>query len=113
MGIFYDVLTAFLYRAFTHASYAISTYGVLEFLLLLSILFGLAGTLVGGAWWARGASNKAVIAAVMGIVFFGFIYNNRVKIGFDDPKVVVIPFAGLVAIFLIIGRAVGHAESNR
>jgi len=113
LGIFYDVLAAFLYRAFTNASYASPTYGVLEFALLLSILLGFAGTLIGGAWWARRASNEAVIAAVIGIVFFGFIYNNRAKIGFDDPKVVVIPFAGLVAILLIIGRAVGHAESNR
>jgi ABC-type uncharacterized transport system permease subunit len=80
--------------------------------LMLSILFGLAGTLAGSAMWARGAAGGAVIMAVLGVIVFALIYGIRVKIGFDDPKVLVIPFAVLVVISLFLGRLMGRFSSN-
>src|ERR1700736_5810222 len=104
LGIFYDVLAAFPYYVFTKTSFTSSTYKVLGLVLMLCILFGLVGTFIGSVMWARAASNQAVLAAVMGIILSTLIYGNRVRFGFDDPRVMVIPFAGLVAFLLIIGR---------
>jgi hypothetical protein len=50
--------------------------------------------------------------AVMGVILFTLIYGSRAKFGFDDPKIMVIPFAALVVVLLIVSRVVGHVTSN-
>lgn len=62
---------------------------LLEFSFVAAILIGMNGTFIGSAMWASRASTEAVIAAVVGIIFFVLIYGNRAHIGFDDPKIMV------------------------
>jgi hypothetical protein len=118
IGICSDTLAAFLYYAFVEVSftwmrtYALG-YKLLGLALMLSILFGVAGTLVGSVMWARRAASGSVIMAVGGVILSALIYGNRVKFGFDDPKVLVIPFAILVVISLFIGGVMGRFASNR
>jgi hypothetical protein len=76
-------------------------------------LLGIAGTLDGSVMWARRATDGAVIMAVMGVILFALIYGNRVRFGFDDPKVMVIPFAVLAVISLFIGRMIGRASNQQ
>lgn len=97
VGVFSDVLALLL-----------DTYHVFGLVLLVSVVIGIIGTLIGGLMWARRASNESVAAAVMGIVMFLFLYGNRVKIGFDDERILVFPFALLVVMFLVIARVIGH-----
>jgi hypothetical protein len=49
----------------------------------------------------------------MTLILATMIYVNRVRFGFDDERVLVVPFAGLVVFLMIIGRAIGHAEASR
>jgi hypothetical protein len=116
VGICCDALVPFLYYLFDEMSFGGRSdafgFRLLVLALMLSILFGIVGTFVGSVMWARRAANEAVIMAEMGVIFFVLIYGNLVKIGFDDPKIMVIPFAVLVAILLFIGRVIGHVASN-
>lgn len=75
--------------------------------LILSILCGVTGTLLGSAMWARRASGGAILMAGLGVILLTLIYDNRVRIGFDDPKGLVIPFGFLIIISLFIGRMIG------
>lgn len=115
VGIFFDLLVAFLDHALSNPNIVFTrgTFDLLERSLGLSVLFGLLGTSIGIVMWARRASNEAVIAAVIGLILTMMIYVNRVKFGFDDERVLVVPFVGLVVLLMIIGRAVGHAKANR
>jgi hypothetical protein len=117
VGICCDALVPFLYYLFDEMSIGGRSdafgFRLLVLALMLSILFGTIGTFVGSVMWARRAANEAVIMAEMGVILFLLIYGNLVKIGFDDPKIMIIPFAVLVAILLFIGRVIGHVASNR
>jgi hypothetical protein len=115
VGICCDALVPFLYYLFDENGGRSDGFGfrLLVLALMVSILFGIVGTFVGSVMWARRAANEAVAMAEIGVILFVLIYGNRVKIGFDDPKIMVIPFAVLVAILLFIGRVIGHVASNR
>lgn len=80
--------------------------------LLTAIVLGLGGTWVGSFMWARNASTEAVIAAEFFIILSLLIYDNRVRIGFDDPKGLVFPFASISACLMLIGRLVGPVASR-
>jgi hypothetical protein len=110
VGIFFDLLVALLDHALSNPG---GKFYLLERGLVLSAWFGLLGTSVGTVMWARRASTEAVIAAVAGLILAMMIYVNRVRFGFDDERVLVVPFVGLVVLLMIIGRAVGHAKANR
>ena len=114
-GIVFDAIAAILDHLVSRSNIAVSplTYGFLTGALFLSAFFGLIGTSAGSLMWARRASNAAVIAAVMGLVLATMIYTNRVTFGFDDERVMLIPFVGLIVLLLIAGRLAGHAKSNR
>jgi ABC-type uncharacterized transport system permease subunit len=81
--------------------------------LLAAIFLGISGTFIGSVMWARRASTEAVVATVVGVIFFVLIYGNRAQMGFDDPKIMVIPFALAVTVLLLIGRAVGYIRQER
>jgi len=63
--------------------------------------------------WAKRAASGTVIMAGLGVILLMLIYGNRVRIGFDDPKIMVIPFGFLVLLSLLIGRVIGYVASNR
>lgn len=113
LGVLYDALAAFLYRISINISYRDARHGVVDFALMLSLVLGVAGTSIGSAMWARGASNRVVIGSVIGLVLLIVVYVRRATFGFDDPRIVVPAFAGLVVFFLLLGRAVGVAEQYR
>jgi hypothetical protein len=115
VGILFDVLVAFLDHAVSdpNAAFTGRTFDLLIHALGLFALLGLLATSAGSVMWARRASTEAVIAAVIGLILMMMIYVSRVRFGFDDERVVVAPFAGLVVLLMIIGRAVGHAKANR
>ena len=114
LGIAFDILCAFLYHAVSdpHEAFTAKTFHLLVDAMLLSALLGLVTTSVGSVMWARRASNAAVIAAVIGLILATMIYVNRVTFGFDDGRVLIVPFVGLVVLLMIIGRAAGQAKAN-
>ena len=81
--------------------------------LMLSIVFGIVGNLIGSAMWAKRAASGTVIMTALGLILLILIYGNRVRIGFDDPKIMVIPFGFPVLLSLLIGRVIGYVASNR
>jgi hypothetical protein len=110
VGICSDALVPFLYYLFeTHPLPS----KLLVVTLLLSICSGVIGTLLGTAMWAKRAETGAVVMVAFGVVLLTLIYDNRLKIGFDDPKGLVIPFAFLVVFSLLVGRLIGYAARNR
>jgi hypothetical protein len=117
VGICSDVLVPFLYYLFEEMSFDSRTHSVgftfLGFVLMLSIFSGIVGTLVGSAMWAKRAASGTVVMAVLGVILLLLIYGNRVKIGFDDPKIMIIPFGLLVVLSLLIGRVIGYVALNR
>jgi hypothetical protein len=114
-GIAFDAIAAILDHLVARSNIAVSplAYGFLTGALFLSAFFGLIGTSAGSLMWARRASNAAVIAAIIGLVLATMIYTNRATFGFDDERVMVIPFVGLMMLLLIVGRLVGHTKANR
>jgi hypothetical protein len=109
IGIVSDVLVSLLYHAFVNG---LRPPNVLVFSLLTSILLGISGTFIGSVMWARRASSEAVIAAVFSIILLMLLYGNRVQIGMDDPKIMVIPFALVVVLLLLIGHVFGKVRQN-
>ena len=80
---------------------------------MLSICSGIIGTLLGSAMWAKRAESSAVVMVALGVILLMLIYDNRVRIGFDDPKMLVIPFGFLVVLSLLVGRVIGYVASQR
>jgi hypothetical protein len=117
IGLCSDASVPFLYYAFVEMSFRsrMDSFGakLLVAGLLLSILFGIAGTFIGSVMWAWRASSGSVAMAIFGVVLAVLLYANRAEIGFDDPKIMVVPCGLLVALLLFVGRVVGHAISNR
>jgi hypothetical protein len=106
-----------LYYVFEEKNFDTRTYPLgsklLVLALMLSICSGIVGTLLGSAMWAKRAENGAVIMVAFGAILLMLIYDNRVRIGFDDPKMLVIPFAFLVVLSLLVGRVIGYVLSHR
>ena len=92
---------------------SLDSYYIYGLVLLVSVVIGIIGTLIGSVMWARRASNDSVAAAVVGIVMFLFLYGNRVKMGFDDERIAVFPFALLVIMFLVIARVIGRRGTKK
>jgi hypothetical protein len=117
VGIGSDILVPFLYYIFENMTFDVRThplaFKLLGLALLLSIFSGLVGTTLGSAMWAKRAENGAVAMVVFGVILLVLIYDNRVRIGFDDPKMLVIPFGFLVVLSLLIGRVIGYVASTR
>jgi hypothetical protein len=115
LGIVFDILCAVLDHTLSSPSTAFTgqAFDLLVDAMLLSALLGLLATSLGSVMWALRASNEGVIAAVIGLILALMIYANRVRFGFDDERVLVVPFVGLVVLSMIVGRAVGHAKANR
>ncbi len=76
------------------------------------LLLGTAATFVGGVMWARQASNEAIFLAVLLIGFVLFVVFDFVRIGFDDGLVLLMPVGILLALALIISRAVSHRSPS-
>jgi hypothetical protein len=117
IGICSDVLVPLLYYAFEEMSFDIRShplgFKLLGLALMLSILFGVVGTTLGSAMWAKRAATGAVVMAAFGVILLMLIYGNRARIGFDDPKIMVILFGFLVVLSLLVGRVIGYIVSNR
>jgi hypothetical protein len=117
VGICSDALVPFLYYVFEEKTFDTRTYPLgsklLVLALMLSICSGIVGTLLGSAMWATRAENAAVVMVALGVILLILIYDNRVRIGFDDPKMLVIPFAFLVVLSLLVGRVIGYVASHR
>ncbi len=117
VGICSDVLVPFLYYLFEKMSFDIRShplgFKLLGLALMLLILCGIVGTMLGSAMWARRAASGTVIMTALGVILLTLIYGNRVRIGFDDPKIMAIPFGFLVVLSLLIGRVIGYVASNR
>lgn len=117
IGLSCDVLVPLLYYILSEVSYTLSTdSGVLKLLeLAMAVLFfgGVVGTTIGSGMWARQASNAAVAKAAASVTLLTLIYANLARIGFDDPKVMIILFGLLVVVFLVVGRVIGNVASNR
>jgi len=109
IGIVSDVLVPVLYQVSLKAPRPTR---LLILSLLASILLGVSGTFIGSVMWARRATTEAVIAVVFCIVCFILIYGNRAKFGFDDPKIMVFPFALIVILLLVVGRVVGKVRQS-
>lgn len=117
IGICSDALVPVLYFVFEQTRFDSRShplgFKLLGLALLLSILFGIVGTLLGSAMWAKRAASGSVVMTAFGIILLMLIYDNRVRIGFDDPKMLVIPFGFLTVLSLLIGRVIGYVASSR
>jgi hypothetical protein len=114
LGIAFDVLVAFIDRVISDPNINLTRTmsDLLDHGLLWSAFFGLVGTSVGSVMWAKESSNRTVIAAIGGLVLGTLMYESSITLGFDDERVLVVPFVGLIVLLLAIGRLVGRSKAK-